>query len=191
MYRKRNIRSRIFVVVFSVLWVFTVCSGISCSPKTESEELFYYRTEEVTAKITLECNGTVSQFLYSGKGGDCIVEFTAPEELLGYSVQLTESGGRVSIDGLTAEAPDALCTVPKIMSAVFTLSPETVTEISTAPHPENDGETVTEIIADGITVTLDSNGRPILADGSLFGVSFTAKIAELTVNLGENAQISE
>ena len=182
---------RAFSLFFSILWVFTVFSATSCSHKTTVSELFYYRTREVTAEITLECGGTSSGFHYSGGASDCTIEFTYPEELCGYSLQLTESGGRVSIGELTAEAPDALCTVPKIMLSVFTLSPEEITEISAAPHPEREGETVTTITADGIRVTLDSSGLPLLAEGVLFGVSFTAKIADFTVEPRESDGISE
>ncbi len=184
MYRINCNFPRIFCVLFALLWVFTA----SCAPALTADELFFYRTETVEAEIALECNGVSSRFKYSGNGSKSRVEFTAPEELNGFSILLTEEGGQVSIDGLTAEAPDALCTVPKIMQTVFTLSPEAVAEITTAPHPEKDGETVTMVTADGITVALDGSGLPILAEGTVFGVAFTAKIAKLTVNRGENGE---
>ena len=140
------------------------------------------------AEIALEYNGVSSRFKYSGNENEARVEFTAPEELNGFSISISEEGGKVNIDGLTADAPDALCAVPKIMRTVFTLSPEDVTEITAAPHPEKEGGTVTRITADGITVTLNGDGLPILAEGTLFGASFTAKITDLTVNRGENGE---
>ena len=175
---------RIFAAIFSVLLVFTA----SCAPISTAEELFFYRTETVEAEIALEYNSVSSRFKYSGNENEARVEFTAPEELNGFSISISEEGGKVNIDGLTVDAPDALCAVPKIMRTVFTLSPEDVTEITAAPHPEKEGETVTRITADGITVTLNGDGLPILAEGTLFGASFTAKITDLTVNRGENGE---
>ena len=187
MYRiKRNIQ-RIFIAFFSVLWVFTA----SCAPLSAENELFFYRTETVEAEISLEYSGAFSRFRYSGNGSEAHVEFTAPEELTGFSISVTEDGGEISIDGLTAEAPDALCTIPKVIQTIFTLSPEDVSEITTAPHPEKEGETVTRVTAKGITVTLNDEGLPILAEGTVFGVKFTAKIAELAVNPRENGEISD
>ena len=53
---------------------------------------------------------------------------------------------------------------------------------------EKEGETVTRVSADGITVTLDASGLPMLAEGDVFGVTFTAKITDLTVNPCENGE---
>ena len=172
------------------LWVFTACNGIfsatGCVGTPQADELFFYRSKAVEAELTLNCNGTVSVFKYTGKGNACRVEFLSPEELIGFSVELTEEGGRVTVDGLSAPAPDALCTVPNIMVAILTLSPENVTSIETSPHPEKADESVTKVTAGDITVTLNGEGLPIYADGVCHGIQFTAKIADLTVNLGEN-----
>lgn len=173
---------RIIAVFFSVLWGFTASFCTSCTPKLQADELFHYRDRPVTARVNAECNGVTSEFRYDGTGIDCRIEFTAPRELVGYSIELTENSGRITVDGMTAEAPDPLCTVPKIMRAVFTLSPESVSEIETAPHPKTTEETVTRVTADGVTVTLDKNGLPISAEGVLFGVKFNAEITEFTVN---------
>ena len=177
MYLMNRLSPRIFCILFALLWGFTA----SCSPLKTDNDLFYYRNETVRAEILLNCNGISSRFLYRGNASDCTVEFTAPEELNGFAIQLTENGGTVSIDGLSTDAPDTLCTVPKIIRTVFTLSPDGVTEIKTAPHPEKDGETVTAVTVEGITVMLDSSGDPILAVGILFGIPFTAQITDLQI----------
>lgn len=182
---------RAITLFFTVLWVFTACSGISCSQKPSSGELFHYRTETVEARVTVQCNGVTSTLLYRGDPCEQCVEFVAPDELSGFVIRLTETGARVEIDGLTAEAPDALCTLPKILRTVFMLSPDEITDISTAPHPEKEGETVTLVTAKGVTVSIDASGVPILAEGALYGVSFTAKIADLAVNPRENGTVSE
>lgn len=173
---------RVIAVFFSVLWGFTASFCLSCAPSYQADGLFHYRDMQVTAKVRAECNGVSSEFRYSGTKDRCRVEFTAPRELTGYAIVLTENGGQITVDGLTAEAPAPLCTLPKIMRAAFTLSPESVSEIETAPHQGNEGETVTRVTADGVTVTLDKNGIPISAEGVLFGVKFNAEITEFTVN---------
>ena len=178
MYRSNG---RFFAALFSVLWFFTVCNGIisslGCVNKSQSEELFFYRTETVEAEITMECNGVRSRFTYCGNAEECRIDFLEPSELYGFSLEIAEGRGQVSVDGLTAEAPEALCIIPNIMRKIFTLSPESVTAIETAPHPENGVETVTKITADGITVTLNKNGLPIRAEGVLFDTPFTTEIS--------------
>lgn len=175
---------RVFTVILSLMLGFTVYNGalcaVSCAPITDVGELFYYRTGSVSADVALEYNGVSARFHYAGNASECAVEFCAPTELVGFTIEVTENGGRVSVDGLTAEAPDALCAVPGIMQAVFTLSPDEVTAIETAPHPDNADETVTKVTSDGITVALDADGTPLLAEGALFGMPFSAKITNFT-----------
>lgn len=179
-----GIYRRIISVILSVLLGFTACVGLlgfpGCAPGAGVSELFFYRAEVVEAEMTLLCNGSVSAFLYRGSSDSCRVEFTAPEELCGFVLETDADGGRVVIDGLTATAPDALCVVPNIARRIFTLEPDDVTSIETVPHPDGGEETVTAVIVDGIKVTLDKDGRPIRAEGVLFGVGFQAEITDFS-----------
>ena len=176
---------RIISAFLLVLLEFTACIGFStslgCAPRSRAEELFFYRLEEVTAEVTLTCNGSASAFVYRGSPDSCRVTFTAPDELCGFAIESDSEGGRITVDGLTAPAPDALCAAPNITRRIFTLSPDDVTSIETAPHPDNEGEKVTVVTADGITVALDRNGLPIRAEGALFGIGFQAEITDFSV----------
>lgn len=177
---------RIFTALFAIFWGFTAFNGLTCIvgcvAVPRAEELFFYRSESIEAEIELECNGAASRFTYSGTGDSSRVEFLSPEELRGFALEVSPNGGKVSFDGLETDAPEALCAVPNIMRAVFTLSPEDITAVETAPHPEKTGESVTVVTAGEITVTLDGNGLPLSAAGVAFGVQFKAKILKLAVN---------
>lgn len=177
---------RVITAFLAFFWGFTVFNGlegaVGCTGRPRTEELFFYRSERVEAEIELDCNGTLSHFTYSGTEDGCRVEFLSPEELHGFALTVSENGGKVSFDGLETAAPEALCTVPNIMRSVFALSPDGITAIDTAPHPEKTGESITVVTVGEITVTLDAGGLPIVAEGVASGVKFKAKIWNLTVN---------
>ena len=170
-------RYRCFAAValaFSIL----VCSVLGCSPSA-SEELFFYRDEDLRAEISLSCNGTDSRFLYERIGGVGSVSFVSPEELDGFVIKLAPDGAVIIYDGLEAEAPDALVLIPALVGEMFSVSPDSVTLVETVES--DSGEQLTKIYASGLSVTVDGDGIPVRAEGVLFGVSFRASISEFAV----------
>ena len=177
----KRISAAFFTFLSGITALFGIFCSTACTGSHHSEELFFYRTETVEANIVMECNGTSSSFHYKGNEEACTVEFTAPNELNGFILEVSSDSARVIYEDLNTEAPEALCTIPNIVRRIFALSPENVTEITTAPHPQNEEETVTVVTVSEITVTLDQSGSPIIAEGTLFGTSFRAQIIDLAV----------
>jgi len=173
---------RASALVLSILWVFTaplaLNSQVGCARHPRSEELFYYRTENVEAEISLEYNGVSSQFRYKGDENGCRVEFSQPDQLSGFVIEVTNGIGKITFGDLSAAAPDALCAIPNIMHRVFTLSAEEITDVETEQTEGAESETTTKIVTSDITVKLNSQGIPICAEGA----KFKAEIRDFTVN---------
>lgn len=179
-------------VLLPYLWVFTALSALftlsGCAGTSASPELFHYRNETVEAEAELDIVGNLSSFRYCGNGRECTVSFTAPEELCGFGLELSEEGGSVVIGDLRTEAPERLCIIPKIMQSVFTLSPESVTAIETAPHPTDPSVTVTKVTVGDVAVTLSTDGFPIYAEGTVDGIRFKAKLISFKVKESDSPQ---
>lgn len=173
-----TVRYRCFaavVLTFSIL----VSSVLGCSPSA-SEELFFYRDEDLRAEISLSCNGTDSRFLYERIGGVGSVSFVSPEELEGFVIKLAPDGAVIIYDGLEAEAPDALALIPALAGEIFSISPDSVTSVETVESDSSEKK-LTKIYASGLSVTVDGDGIPVCAEGVLFGVNFRASISDFAV----------
>ena len=172
-------RFRRFATLFSAV-AFLVCSFFGCSRGT-AEELFFYRKADIRADVSLICNGAESRFSYERIGDVSRAEFTYPQELEGFVLELTSEAAFVSCDGLRAEAPDTLALIPRLAYEIFSLSPEAVTLVETVDNVSDPQTALTKISVSEVSVTVDGNGIPVGAEGVLFGVSFRADIAEFSV----------
>ena len=168
---------RFLLLCFSVLSVIT---AFGCVGGPRAERLFFYRDEGVTATVDMECNGSSSSFrLDITKEGDVSVSFTAPAELCGFVISVLNDGtATVTVDGLTASAPNTLALIPNICSRLFSLSESDVVGIETK---SDGGETLTLLDADGITVILNRDGIPVGAEGVCEGVIFRAVITDFSI----------
>ena len=169
---------RFAAVILAVSLV--ACSFFGCS-RNAVAELFFYREADLRANITFECNGVESRFYYERIGGVGTVTFTYPQELEGFMLRLSSDEAFIIYDGLEAEAPSSLALIPGIMGEIFSLSPDSVTLVETVESSDGTKTALTKISASGVSVTVDSDGIPVCAEGVLFGVSFRAEIAELSV----------
>lgn len=159
------------VLAAVVLYVAIALSG--CDDINVREGIFDYEASEHTADISFVCNGYASRFELVYSEGERVVNFTYPEELSGLSICYGENGAKVSFGTLSTEAPEALTTIPKILSEVFSLKEDMIVGIRS--YTDGD-ETFTTVDTANITVTLDRDGIPVKAEGVAFGVSFSAEI---------------
>lgn len=145
-----------------------------CSGGHRGEELFFYKNKPLTASVSLECNGESSSFEYKRENNAESLVFTAPSQLEGFSLSSSEGDTVISIDGLSAEAPEALTLPLKIASELFSLSSDGMTGVESVENPSG-----TRIFFQGFSVTVDQSGIPVFSEGVLFGVSYRAEITEL------------
>lgn len=157
-----------------------------CS-RTSDNELFFYRDADIRAEIALTCNGSDSVFLYERVGGRGLVTFTAPEELAGFSLELTSEGASVIYGDLRADAPEGMSLIPRLIGEIFALSPQQISRVETVENEQAPQEPLTKIVASGISVTVDRGGIPVSAEGVLLGVSFQANVTDFEVIL-DNSQ---
>lgn len=168
---------RVLLLCFSVLSVIT---AFGCAGRPRAEKLFFYRDKNVSATVDMECNGAASSFsLEKNESGDIKIRFTAPAELCGFELSLLSDGtATVTVDGLTAPAPEPLTLIPNICSGILSVSESDAIGIETE-RIEN--EIFTRINTDGISVTVSHDGTPVGADGSYGGIIFRASFKEFSV----------
>ena len=168
---------RFLLLCFSVL---LLISAFGCAGRPRAEKLFFYRDKSISATVDMECNGSASSFdLEKSKTGDIKIRFTAPEELCGFELSVLSNGAAtVTVDSLTAPAPEPLTLIPRICSEILSVSEADVIGIKTE-RIEN--EIFTRISTDGISVTVSRDGIPAVADGSYNGIIFRASFKQFSV----------
>ncbi|MBR2460735.1 MAG: hypothetical protein IKB34_05865 [Clostridia bacterium] len=188
-----SIPRHLTALILFFAWIFAAFFSVipisSCSPHPDARELFFFRSSDLTATVTVKCNGIESQAVYRRENGRETLSLTAPEELKDL-VFTTENGAvTLSLDGLSVVAPQPLTVLPSICTKIFSPSPENVT----AAEPVYNGTngTLTKVTVGGIALTLDENGIPVLAEGAVDGIPFSAEIRDFAVITAENADNGE
>lgn len=168
---------RFLLLCFSVLSVIT---AFGCAGRPRAEKLFFYRDKSITVTVDMECNGSASSFrLEKGETGNVKICFTAPAELCGFELSVLSDGtASVTVDGLTAPAPAPLTLIPNICSEIFSLSESDAVGIESE---RAEGEMLTRVRTDGMTVTVNRDGIPVGAEGRYGGVSFQASLKDFSV----------
>ena len=164
--------------VFVLFWSF--CAATGCAA-LRGADLLGYCDGELSASVRLTYNGAMSEFRYTEAvnelGSVSALAFTAPEELVGFSLR-SEIGRTVVIcEGLEAEAPEALALIPMLMKSVFSLDSASVRSITSE---QTDGMTFTAVGVDGLKVLLGEEGTPVMIEGVFRGAPFTAHIGEFS-----------
>ena len=151
--------------------------AFSCSLSPRGE-LFGYLDGDLSAKIKLTCNGSESELIYREKDGVSETEFLSPSELCGFSLRSDGNSLTLIYDGLCVAAPEQMALIPSLLSELFSLKKEDVSSVSS--EISENGEPLTRLEAEGITVLLRGDGSLYRAEGQTGGVGFTAEITELS-----------
>lgn len=151
--------------------------AFSCSPSPKGE-LFGYLDGDLSAKIKLACNGSESELIYREKDGMSETEFLSPSELCGFSLRSDGNSLTLICGELSVAAPEQMALIPSVLSELFSLKEEDVSSVSS--EISENGEPLTRLETDGITVLLHGDGSLYRMEGQRGGVGFTAEITELS-----------
>lgn len=173
--RKTSLKDRAFGCILCVV----ICASVlfsGCDTGARRSGIFDYASGSLSGEILLSCNGFESSFDFERKDGKLEICFEYPDELSGFRICSQDGKLTVNYGELSVDAPAALSVIPNIVSEMFSLSEDMITDIGT--RSEN-GETLTVVSARDITVTFTADGVPVRMEGVADGRSFKAEIRSL------------
>ena len=178
---KTRVTATLILLALSIFSLLSAFSLFGCA-KTAQNELFFYRNENIKAEISLTCNGTSSRFTYERLEDTSKVTFSLPQELTGFTLELTAEGAYVLYGDLKTDAPEALTLIPELVGEIFAVAPDQISAVETLESFEGSEKTIlTRLVTSTCSVTIDENGIPVSAEGMISGAVFSMEIENFTV----------
>ncbi len=163
---------RLGIFILTLLLITCICA---CEDPKNADPFSAF-SGDFQAEVRLSLGESSSKYTYRRENGTETVLFSEPSELSGYF--FTKNGERITLsyEDICVEVNASVGRIAVISSAIFAPNADLISSISSK---EQDGKRVTEVVCDGMTYRFSQDGTPILAQGSVTDITFSAEILSI------------